>query len=156
MLATTTGGELEGEGGNSASSSEVQAAVAMGGAYDLQPKEDVGGEFVSAVTKFIGAPLEAHVAAVEAASPARRVTRRAAPLLLLHSTTDPVAPYGRAVDMEQAAVSRGSGQRWLLLRGPRISGVRDPLLAAARGTSAARGALQQRGGHRRCGTRDAR
>ena len=74
----------------------------MGGAYDLQPDSDVGREFISAVTKFIGAPLEAHAAAVAAASPARHVSRRSAPLLLLHRPTDPVAPIARVVAMEQA------------------------------------------------------
>jgi acetyl esterase/lipase len=102
MLATTPAGQLEGDGGNSGTSSEVQAVVAMGGAYDLEPKGDVGREFVGAVTKFIGAPLEAHAAALAAASPARHVSRRSAPLLLLHSPTDPVAPFSRVVDMEDA------------------------------------------------------
>ena len=102
MLATTGAEQFEGDGGNGGTSSEVQAVVAMGGAYDLEPKGDVGREFISAVTKFIGAPLEAHAAAVAAASPARHVSRRSAPLLLLHSTTDPVAPFARAVEMEQS------------------------------------------------------
>jgi acetyl esterase/lipase len=102
MLATTAARQFEGDGGNSGTSSEVQAVVAMGGAYDLEPKSDVGREFIKAVTNFIGAPLEAHAAALAAASPARHVTSRSAPLLLLHSTSDPVAPFGRAVEMEQA------------------------------------------------------
>ena len=102
MLATTTAADLEGEGGNAGTSSEVQAVVAMGGAYDLEPKDDVDREFIGAVTDFIGAPLDAHAAALAAASPARHVSRRSAPLLLLHSPTDPVAPFARAVDMEHA------------------------------------------------------
>jgi acetyl esterase/lipase len=92
MLGTTASG----------TPSEVQAVVAMGGAYDLEPRSDVGREFVDAVTEFLGAPLEAHAATVAAASPARHVSRRSAPLLLLHSPTDPVAPFGRAVEMEQS------------------------------------------------------
>ena len=102
MLATTPSGQLEGDGGNAGTSSAVQAVVAMGGAYDLEPKDDVGPEFISAVTNFIGAPLEAHASSLDAASPARHVSRTSAPLLLLHSTTDPVAPFARAVDMEKA------------------------------------------------------
>ena len=102
MLATARAPELEGNGGNAGTSSEVQAVVAMGGAYDLEPGTDVGSEFISAVTRFIGAPLEAHAAAVTAASPARHVSRRSAPLLLLHSPTDPVAPFARAVAMKEA------------------------------------------------------
>ena len=93
MLATSTGAAFEGEGGNAATSSEVQAVVAMGGAYDLASRDDVGREFISAVTAFIGGPLEAHADAVAAASPAMHVSRRSAPLLLMHSPTDPVAPF---------------------------------------------------------------
>ena len=92
MLATTASG----------TPSEVQAVVAMGGAYDLEPRSDVGREFIDAVTEFIGAPLDAHAAIVAAASPARHVSSRSAPLLLLHSTSDPVAPFARAVEMEQS------------------------------------------------------
>ncbi|HMC77345.1 MAG TPA: alpha/beta hydrolase [Vicinamibacterales bacterium] len=102
MLATTTAAALEGEGGNPAASSAVQAVVAMGGAYDLESRGNVGPEFISAVTDFVGAPLEAHAEAVAAASPIRHVSRRSAPLLLLHSPTDPLAPFGQAVAMEQA------------------------------------------------------
>ena len=102
MLATTTASTLEGEGGNAATSSKVQAVVAMGGAYELQPREDAGPEFISAVTEFIGAPLAAHADAVATASPIRHVSRRSAPLLLLHGTTDPVAPFALAVEMEQS------------------------------------------------------
>ena len=52
--------------------------------------------------RFPAAIHDVKAAALAAASPARHVTRRSAPLLLLHSTTDPVAPFARAVDMEQA------------------------------------------------------
>jgi len=89
MLATTTSGE-------------VQAVVAMGGAYNLESRAGVGPEFISAVTEFIGAPLETHAEAVAAASPVRQVSSRSAPLLLLHSPTDPVAPFAQSVEMEQA------------------------------------------------------
>lgn len=102
MLATATGAALEGQGGNAATPSEVQAVVAMGGAYELHPREDAVPEFVAAVTEFIGAPLAAHGEALAAASPIRHVTRRSAPLLLLHGTTDPVAPFTLAVEMAQA------------------------------------------------------
>jgi acetyl esterase/lipase len=102
MLATTAGAELEGTGGNPTASSEVRAVVAMGGAYDLESRDGVGREFISAVTDFIGAPLAAHAEAVAAASPVRHVSRRSAALLLLHSPTDPLAPFAQSVEMEQA------------------------------------------------------
>ncbi len=102
MLATGAAARLEGEGGNSATSSEVQAVVAMGGAYDLESRNEAGPEFISAVTGFIGAPLEANTEAIVAASPIRHVSIRSAPLLLLHSPTDPLAPFQQSVEMEQA------------------------------------------------------
>ena len=99
MLATTGGmKELEGDGGNPSVSSEVQAAVAMGGGYDLRWKDGVGPEFIEAVRGFIGEPFEANVAV---ASPVTHVSRRSAPLLLLHSPRDPLAPFQQAVDMQQ-------------------------------------------------------
>src|SRR5262245_12625609 len=61
MLGTTSGvRELEGTGGNPQTSSDVQAVVAMGGGYNLQPKPGVSPEFIPAVTAFLGVPLEAH------------------------------------------------------------------------------------------------
>jgi acetyl esterase/lipase len=102
MLATSAAATLEGDGGNAGTSSEVQAVVAMGGAYNLESRDGVGPEFIDAVAGFIGAPLEAHAEAVAAASPVRYVSSRSAPLLLLHSPTDPLAPFGQAVEMEQA------------------------------------------------------
>lgn len=67
MLATSGGVmELEGGGGNSAMSSDVQAVVAMACGCNLQWKEGVGPEFIRAVTGFIGAPLEAHAQAITA------------------------------------------------------------------------------------------
>ena len=65
MLATSGGVKaLEGDGGNSEASSDVQAVVAMAGAYDLQSKQAVRPEIVRAVTEFIGSPLEAHAEAL--------------------------------------------------------------------------------------------
>lgn len=50
MLATSGGVKaLEGDGGNSEASSEVQAVVAMAGAYDLQSKQAVRPEIIRAV-----------------------------------------------------------------------------------------------------------
>ena len=102
MLATSTGAAFEGDGGNAATSSGVQAVVAMGGAYDFTSRDDAGREFISALTAFIGGPLETHADAVAAASPATHVTSRSAPLLLMHSPTDPVAPFRQAVEMERS------------------------------------------------------
>src|SRR5256885_4865568 len=52
-------------------------------------------EIIRAVTEFIGSPLEAHAEAIVAASPVTYVSNRSAPLLLLHSSTDPDVPLDR-------------------------------------------------------------
>jgi acetyl esterase/lipase len=102
MLATSGGvTELEGVGGNPGTSSDVQAVVAMGGAYNLRSKRGVSPEFIPAVTAFIGAPLEADAETITAASPVTYASSRSAPLLLLHSRTDPDVPFEYSVEMEQ-------------------------------------------------------
>jgi pectinesterase len=103
MLATSAGAtELEGEGGNSDVSSEVQAVVSMACGCDLQWwNRGVGPEFVNAVRDFIGSPLDANAETIAAASPITYVSSRSAPLLLLHSRTDPDVPFGQSVEMEQ-------------------------------------------------------
>ncbi len=85
-----------------AASGDVDAAVAMGGGYDLASLDRGNREVIRAVTDFIGAPLEAHADTVAAASPIRHVSSRSAPLLLLHSPTDPLAPFEQAVEMQRA------------------------------------------------------
>jgi acetyl esterase/lipase len=116
MLATTGGvKELEGDGGNPSVSSEVQAVVAMGGAYDLRWKDGVGPEFIDAVRGFIGEPFDANVAA---ASPLTHVSRRSAPLLLLHSRNDPLAPFEQAVEMEQRYRREGAFARLIPIDAP--------------------------------------
>jgi acetyl esterase/lipase len=122
MLATTPAATLEGQGGNPAASSAVQAVVAMGGGYDLESLGKVGGEVTSAVTDFIGAPLAAHAEAVAAASPIRYVSRRSAPLLLLHSPTDPIAPFAQAIEMEQAYRRAGAVVQFKAIDAPGVHG----------------------------------
>ena len=86
-----------------AASGDLDAAVAMGGAYDLASLLDGRNrEVIRTVTDFIGAPIEAHAETLAAASPIRHVSSRSAPLLLLHSPTDPIAPLAQAVEMERA------------------------------------------------------
>ena len=109
MLATSSSvAALEGDGGNGSTRSDVQAVVAMGGAYDLQPEESSGAEFISAVTDFVGEPLHARADVIAAASPATYVTSRSAPLLLMHSPTDPDAPFAQAVEMEKSYQRAGA------------------------------------------------
>jgi pectinesterase len=102
MLATSGGvTEFEGTGGNSGVSSDVQAVVAMGGAYDLHWKDGLGPKFARAVTGFTGEPPEAQADAIVAASPVTYVSSRSAPLLLMHSRTDPDVPFEQSEEMER-------------------------------------------------------
>jgi acetyl esterase/lipase len=102
MLATSGGvKDLEGAGGNTTTSSEVQAVVAMACVCNMNMKG-------TAVAEFIGAPLEAHAAEIKAASPITYVSKRSAPLLLLHSQTDPVVPFEQSVEIERLYRSVGA------------------------------------------------
>jgi dipeptidyl aminopeptidase/acylaminoacyl peptidase len=78
-------------------------------------------KFIPAVTAFIGAPLTAHEAVV-AASPLTYVSRRSAPLLLLHSRTDPDVPFEYAVEMEQRYRSVGASVTLKAIEAPGIHG----------------------------------
>jgi arylsulfatase A len=124
MLATSGGvKELEGDGGNSEASSDVQAVVAMACGCNLQWwNQGVGPEFISAVTGFIGSPLEAHAEAIAAASPLTYVSSRSAPLLLLHSRTDPDVPFGQSVEMEQRYRSVGAPVMLRAIDAPGVHG----------------------------------
>jgi len=94
MLATSGGvSELEGAGGNGATSSRVQAVVAMACVCNL---ELAGG----GAGAFIGEPATGRAAAFKLASPVTHVNSQSAPLLLLHSRTDPVVPFAQSVEID--------------------------------------------------------
>ena len=124
MLATSGGVKaLEGEGGNSEASSDVQAVVAMACGCNLQSwNHGAGPEFISAVRGFIGSPLEAHPEAIAAASPVTYVSDRSAPLLLLHSRTDPLVPFGQSVEMEQRYRNAGAPVTLRAIDAPGVHG----------------------------------
>ena len=122
MLGTSAG-TFEGEGGNPETSSEVQAVVAMGGAYNLRALADSGSpEIVDAVTEFVGAPLHAHARALVAASPVTYVSGRSAPLLLMHSRTDPLVSYSYSEEMERAYRRAGAPVALKLIEAPNVHG----------------------------------
>ena len=124
MLATSGGVKaLEGEGGNSEASSDVQAVVAMACGCNLQSwNHGAGPEFISAVRGFIGSPLEAHAEAIAAASPVTYVSDRSAPLLLLHSQSDPLVPFGQSVEMEQRYRKAGATVTLRAIDAPGVHG----------------------------------
>lgn len=94
MLATSGGvSELEGSGGNGTTSSRVQAVVAMACVCNLA----LAGDGARA---FIGDPPAGRAAAVTLGSPVTHVNSESAPLLLLHSRTDPVVPFAQSVEID--------------------------------------------------------
>ena len=94
MLATSGGVEaLEGSGGNRGTSSRVQAVVAMACVCDLARMEG------APTRQFIGGPPERYAETIKAASPVTYVNARSAPLLLLHSRTDPSVPFDQSVEI---------------------------------------------------------
>jgi acetyl esterase/lipase len=94
MLATSGGvTDLEGSGGNATTSSRVQAVVAMACVCNMALKD-------AAVREFVGAPLDAHTDTIKMASPVTHVNRGSAPLLLLHSRTDPAVPFEQSVEID--------------------------------------------------------
>lgn len=106
LLATTGDlASLEGSGGDAMSSSRIHAAVAMACVCNL----GAGNEAVAA---FIGEPLSAHRETLRLASPVTHVSKGSAPLLLLHSRTDPVVEFAQSVEME-AAYRRAGAQATL-------------------------------------------
>jgi acetyl esterase/lipase len=95
LLATSAGVDaLEGTGGTAGTSSRVQAVVAMACVCNLDWEN-------AAVNDFIGGSLQANNDVIKAASPVTYVTARSAPLLLLHSQTDPVVPFVQSVEIEE-------------------------------------------------------
>jgi len=94
MLATSGGvTDLEGSGGNGTTSSRVQAVVAMACVCNMALKD-------AAVREFIGEPTGAHTDTIKIASPVTYVNRGSAPLLLLHSRTDPTVPFEQSVEID--------------------------------------------------------
>jgi len=89
LLGTSNGvKELEGDGGNAGVSSQVQAVVAMACVCVIDAQ----------TARALGSDANAH--AIESASPGTYVSRGSAPLLLLHSPTDPLVPFELSVEME--------------------------------------------------------
>src|SRR5262245_9254548 len=87
LLATSDGvADLEGEGGHAGTSSRIQAAVAMACVCTMDWKDP-------AVKTFLDVPAPDLAEAKKTASPVTYVSSHAAPLLLLHSRTDPEVPY---------------------------------------------------------------
>ena len=94
LLGTSAGvKDLEGNGGNAGISSQVQAVVAMACVCVLEARDVAASP---GVLEFLGSAANA-----KAASPAAHVTSRSAPLLLLHSPTDPVVPFEQSGEIEK-------------------------------------------------------
>jgi acetyl esterase/lipase len=97
LLGTSNGvKDLEGKGGNAGVSSQVQAVVAMACVCVVDAKTAAA----------LGA--DANARSISSASPVTFVSRQSAPLLLLHSPTDPVVPFALSVEIEARYRSAGA------------------------------------------------
>jgi pectinesterase len=109
FLATTGDvADFEGAGGNARESSRIGAAVAMATAADFVDLRPYPREARYVLEVFIGKPLDRMDAARRAASPVSYVTRTSAPLLLIHSDTDPSVPYAQARLLQQRYQAAGA------------------------------------------------
>jgi pectinesterase len=118
LLATSEGApDLEGDGGYPGVSSRVNAAVAMGVAADFVDLTPYSRNAVAVIESFIGAPLDRQLDARRRASPASHVTRSAAPILLIHSDIDPVAPYSQALLLQGRYRDAGARAELLTIPG---------------------------------------
>ena len=107
---------LEGEGGWTDQSSQVQAVVAFFG-----PTDFVNVDFPDAsrgiVERFLGGRREEHLDTYRKASPITYVTRGDAPMLLIQGTKDPLVPHDQALRMAEAMTAAGVHGRVDLLIG---------------------------------------
>ena len=101
---------LEGNGGNPASSSHVQAVVAFNGVFDfvsLWPRTQQPQAVHNAVIPFLGGPLDKVPEVWVEASPVAHVSKTSPPFLILHGTGDTTVPYQQALEMQKALQAVG-------------------------------------------------
>jgi acetyl esterase/lipase len=123
MLATSGGvPDLEGDGGNAGVSSRVSAAVAMATPADFVDLSPYPRRALAAVEPFFGSPLERQLDARRRGSPISYVTRTSAPILLIHSDSDPDLPYSQALLLLQKYREAGASAELLTIPG----GPHDP------------------------------
>lgn len=93
---------LEGDGGNPAQSSRVQAVAAFNAPLDLK---ELAGKAAAAkllwdpLSAFLGVRYSQNPKLYAEASPITHVSRDAAPFLLAHGTADQTVPYHQSVTM---------------------------------------------------------
>ena len=116
MLATMDGaGDPDDPDLVNRESAKLQAVVARAGAFDLGVFD--GGQGVSAVASFMGAPIEPQNPAYRKASPITYVTPDDPPMLLIHGDADPVVPFEQAELMLAALEEHGVEARLIRIPG---------------------------------------
>ena len=122
-------------------SSQVQAVVSFYGPSDLErlPTQRVRPLAHEPVRGFLGRDPAAEPELARAASPAHRVRRDTAPMLLIHGTRDPWVPIAQSEELATALAAAGVANRLIRVEGARHGfevelgdpDVGDPGLSAA-------------------------
>ncbi len=111
LLGTTTSVKtLEGNGGNPAFSSRVEAVVAFNPLTDFVSaleKTQNPAAVKNAVVAYLGGPLEKVPEIYVEASPIAHVSATSAPFLFLHGTADTTLPFTQSVEMRDALQAVG-------------------------------------------------
>jgi dipeptidyl aminopeptidase/acylaminoacyl peptidase len=109
LLGTTAGmAKLEGDGGNPAESSAVQAVAAFNPAVDLVMfGKAVPGSADNSVVKFLGKSYAEAPDLWAEATPITHVGKSSAPTLFLHGDADTTVPYQQSVSMMKKLQAAG-------------------------------------------------
>ena len=101
MLATTDADDFELVGGLEDQSPKVAAAVSYFGPTQLT-SDSIPAPSVEILRRFLGASRDENPAVYRTASPITYLDSSDCPMLLFQGTTDPLVPYGQAIEMMRA------------------------------------------------------
>jgi acetyl esterase/lipase len=114
--------EYEGDGGYHEYTSKVNFAVIFNGILDFNDFIQMAPEEYESIKQYLGGSVEEIPEVYSLASPLMRVTKRAAPMLLLHGRNDTVIPWQKSLQMHrkllacgvpsEIAIFEGKGHGW--------------------------------------------
>jgi acetyl esterase/lipase len=108
---------LEGIGGNTGVSSQVQAVVNYFGPTDMPRLYAISKGAAVALDHLFGAPPAKAAELYRIASPITYVSKDSPPILTLHGTVDPVVPVEQAIEFDAAMKKAGASHTLVLMEG---------------------------------------